>query len=55
LDSQRDQNGIIGPGTLRIHTPGTYHSVVSEAGCIVLAVDEKPVKFLENTGTREVE
>ena len=44
-----------GPGTLRIHAPGTYHSVVSEAGCIVLAVYEKPVKFLENTGTREVE
>ncbi len=43
--SQRDQHGIIGPGT--------YHSVVSEAGCIVLAVYEKPVKFLENTGTRE--
>ena len=50
---QRDQHGIIGPGTLRIHAPGTYHSVVSEAGCIVLAVYEKPVKFLENTGTRE--
>lgn len=45
--SQRDQNGTIGPGTLRIHAPGTYHSVVSEAGCIVLAIYEKPVKFLE--------
>jgi anti-sigma factor ChrR (cupin superfamily) len=45
--SQTDQNGTIGPGTLRIHPPGTYHSVVSEAGCIVLAIYEKPVKFLE--------
>jgi hypothetical protein len=43
----------VGPGTLRIRAPGTYPSVVSEAGCIVLAVDDKPVKFLENTGTQE--
>lgn len=46
--SQTDQIGTIGPGTLRIHPPGTYHSVVSEAGCIVLAIYEKPVRFLEN-------
>ncbi len=45
--SQRDQNGIIEAGTLRIHPPGTSHSVVSEAGCIVLAIYEKPVNFLE--------
>ena len=45
--SQTDQNGTIGPGTLRIHPPGTYHSVVSAAGCIVLAIYEKPVRFLE--------
>ena len=44
--SQRDQSGTIYPGTLRIHPPGTYHSVVSEAGCIVLAIYEKPVKFI---------
>jgi anti-sigma factor ChrR (cupin superfamily) len=46
--SQTDQNGTIGAGTLRIHPPGTYHSVVSEAGCIVLAIYEKPVTFLED-------
>ncbi|SKA99624.1 ChrR Cupin-like domain-containing protein [Prosthecobacter debontii] len=45
--SQRDQNGTIHAGTLRIHPPGTYHSVVSEAGCIVLAIYEKPVRFME--------
>jgi anti-sigma factor ChrR (cupin superfamily) len=45
--SQRDQNGIIHAGSLRIHPPGTYHSVVSEAGCIVLAIYEKPVRFME--------
>lgn len=44
--SQRDQNGVISAGTLRIHPPGTYHSVVSEAGCIVLAIYEKPVRFV---------
>lgn len=49
--TQTDQNGTIGPGTLRIHPPGTYHSVASDAGCIVLAIYEKPVKFLENLGT----
>ncbi|MCC7376689.1 MAG: cupin domain-containing protein [Verrucomicrobiales bacterium] len=43
--SQRDQNGVLQAGTLSIHPPGTRHSVVSEAGCIVLAIYEKPVKF----------
>ena len=45
--SQRDANGILKPGTLRIHPPGTQHSATSEAGCIVLAIYEKPVRFLE--------
>ena len=43
--SQRDQNGTISAGTLRVHPPGTTHSVVSEPGCIVLAIYEKAVKF----------
>jgi ChrR Cupin-like domain len=43
--SQRDQNGTANAGTLTINAPGTRHSVVSEAGCIVLAIYEKPVKF----------
>ncbi len=43
--SQRDQNGTVAAGTLTINPPGTRHSVVSEAGCIVLAIYEKPVKF----------
>ena len=45
--SQRDQNGIAGPGTLTVKPPGTEHRVVSEAGCIVLAIYEKPVRFVE--------
>ena len=44
--SQRDQNGTATAGTLTINAPGTRHSVVSEAGCIVLAIYEKPVQIL---------
>jgi anti-sigma factor ChrR (cupin superfamily) len=44
--AQRDQNSSAAPGTLIINPPGTAHSVVSEAGCIVLAIYEKPVEFL---------
>ena len=43
--SQRDQNSEAGAGTLMINPPGTAHSVISEAGCIVLAIYEKPVVF----------
>jgi len=44
--TQRDQNSTAKAGTLIINPPGTQHSVVSEAGCIVLAIYEKPVQFL---------
>lgn len=44
--SQRDEYGAVPAGTLRVHAPGTTHSVTSEAGCIVLAIYEKPVRFL---------
>lgn len=44
--SQRDENGVATAGRLIVNPPGTRHSVVSEAGCIVLAIYEKPVKFL---------
>ena len=43
--TQRDQNGAATAGTLMINPPGTEHSIVSEAGCIVLAIYEKPVRF----------
>ena len=33
-------------GALIVNPPGTSHSIVSETGCIVLAIYEKPVKFL---------
>lgn len=43
---QRDEGGVLEPGTLRIHGPGTTHTVTGEAGCIVLAIYEKPVAFV---------
>jgi len=45
--SQRDQNSTALAGTLMINPPGTTHRVIGEAGCIVLAIYEKPVVFLE--------
>ena len=53
--SQRDQSGVIHAGTLRIHAPGTHHSVISDAGCIVLAIYEKPVRFLEEKSAGSAE
>ena len=44
--SQRDQNSVAETGALIINPPGTSHSVISEAGCIVLAIYEKPVEFV---------
>ena len=44
--SQVDENSKAETGMLIINPPGTSHSVLSETGCIVLAIYEKPVKFL---------
>jgi len=43
--SQQDCHGKIEAGTLRVHAPGTVHRGTAEAGCIVLAIYEKPVRF----------
>jgi anti-sigma factor ChrR (cupin superfamily) len=45
--SQQDENGIYLEGSFVINPPGTRHQVHSDAGCIVLAIYEKPVQFLE--------
>ena len=45
---QRDENGCIEAGTLRIHPPGSAHLVTGGKGCLVLAIYEKPVTFLED-------
>jgi len=40
-------------GSLIINPPGTSHSILSENGCIVLAIYEKPVKFLQTQKLNE--
>ena len=45
--SQRDHSGVFKAGSLVINSPGTRHAVVSDDGCIVLAIYEKPVRFLD--------
>lgn len=44
--AQRDHSGEATTGMLVINSPGSRHSVVSENGCIVLAIYEAPVHFL---------
>lgn len=46
--SQVDENSVAETGSLIINPPGTSHSILSSNGCIVLAIYEKPVKFLSN-------
>ena len=45
--AQRDHQGNHQAGTLVINPPGTHHAVVSEQGCIVLIIWEKPVVIRE--------
>jgi anti-sigma factor ChrR (cupin superfamily) len=45
--SQTDENRRAAAGTLTVNPPQTRHSVLSETGCIVLAIYERPVAFLE--------
>lgn len=44
--TQEDADGTIGAGTLRVHPPGSVHTGTGHAGCILLAIYEKPVRFL---------
>lgn len=46
--AQVDENSRAAVGTLIINPPGTRHSVLSDTGCIVLAIYERPVKFLDS-------
>jgi anti-sigma factor ChrR (cupin superfamily) len=45
--SQRDEDAVYNAGTFVIKPPGARHSLISDKGCIVLAIYEKPVRFLE--------
>ena len=44
--SQTDENGQLQTGGLMVHSPGTRHSIVSNEGCLVLAIYEKRARFL---------
>jgi anti-sigma factor ChrR (cupin superfamily) len=46
VGTQEDYQGKLGAGTFIINQPGTRHRVTSEEGCIVLAIYERPVRFL---------
>jgi len=48
--SQSDGNGRLNAGSLMVHRPGTRHSIVSEEGCLVLAIYEKPARFIVGNG-----
>ena len=41
--SQSDHQGMHAAGTLVINEPDSQHTIVSESGCIVLIIWEKPV------------
>jgi anti-sigma factor ChrR (cupin superfamily) len=41
--SQRDANGRYAAGSLLISPPGSSHEIVSEEGCVVLVIWERPV------------
>ena len=49
--SQVDENTRAEAGTLIVNPPQSRHSVFTETGCIVLAIYEKPVAFLNPDGS----
>ncbi len=48
--SQTDENGRLPAGGFMVHAPGTRHSILSEEGCLVLAIYEKRARFLQAPG-----
>ncbi len=44
--SQSDEHGEYHAGSFVVNRPGTRHSVTSAGGCVVLAVWERPVRFV---------
>jgi anti-sigma factor ChrR (cupin superfamily) len=45
--SQEDERGRYEAGTLVINPPGTRHHVHSSGGCVVLAIWQQPVRFVD--------
>jgi anti-sigma factor ChrR (cupin superfamily) len=48
--AQQDQNGHYGPGTMIINPPGTRHAVFSPDGCLVFAIWQRRIRFVETPG-----
>ena len=48
--AQRDGNGVYAAGTLLVSPPGSRHAVVSDAGCVVLAIWSGPLEFVATSG-----
>lgn len=44
--SQADERGHYSAGTFLINPSASSHEILSEEGCVVLAVWEKPVRFI---------
>ncbi len=44
--AQEDERGRYARGAFTINAPGSRHGVTSRDGCIVLAIWEKPVRFV---------
>ena len=49
--SQADENGTLAAGDVMIHAPGTRHGVASDEGCLVLAIYERRVRFVDEART----
>jgi anti-sigma factor ChrR (cupin superfamily) len=45
--AQEDERGRYEAGTLVINPPGTRHLVSSADGCVVLAIWQQPVRFVD--------
>jgi anti-sigma factor ChrR (cupin superfamily) len=44
--SQRDANGRYEAGSCVVHAAGTGHAVISDEGCVVLAIWLSPIAFV---------
>jgi len=44
--AQSDEAGTYVKGDVVVNPPGSIHTVISESGCVVLIVWEKPVEFV---------
>lgn len=53
--SQRDERGVYRRGTCVVSPPGTQHAVVSDDGCLALAIWNEPVEFVDLVGAASAE